>query len=373
MLLSTTMLAAAAGEPWVYFGTYTSGASEGIYVSRFHPATGQLTEPQLVARIKNPSFLAVHPTQKFLYAVSEVGDVQGQASGTITAYAMDRRTGALTALNTQLSGGTFPCHVSVDATGQCALVANYGSGSFTAFPIQSDGRLLAAGTTIQHQGAGVNPQRQAGPHAHFIAPDRDNRFAFACDLGLDQIAVYRLEANPARLTAHTPSGVTVAPGAGVRHLAIHPDGRWIYAVNEMALTVGMFAYDAAAGTLTARQTLSTVPADAAPTRHDSAAAIALSPNGKFLYVSNRGRDDLAIFAVDSVSGGLTHLQNVSTQGKTPRHFAIHPAGRWLLMENQDSGTVIVFALDADTGKLQSRVQTIHLAAPSCAVWVSGAD
>lgn len=360
----------SAQEQWVYFGTYTGGGSEGIYVARFDPATGQLTPPKLAAKIKNPSYLAVHPSEKFIYAVSEVGDAQGQAAGALAAYALNRKTGALTLLNEQLSGGTYPCHISVAAQGRCALVANYGSGSFAAFPIQPDGSLAAAGTTIQHHGASVNPHRQAGPHAHFITADPGNRFVLACDLGLDQIAVYRLEAERAQLTANTPAGVFVAPGAGVRHLVCHPNGRWVYAINEMGLTVTMLDYDATAGTLTVRQTLSTVAADYPKSEKDSGAGIALHPNGKFLYVSNRGPNDIAGFAIQPTTGALTPRQRVSTQGKTPRHFAIDPTGQWLLAENQDSATVIVFALDAPSGEIKSSVQTVRITAPICAVFVA---
>src|SRR5688572_10245832 len=192
-LLLLCVLATFANEHFVYFGTYTGGKSKGIYVSRFNAETGKLSEPELVAETKTPSFLAVHPTEKFLYAVGEVNEAQGKRAGAVNAYAIDAKTGKLTALNQQTSGGTGPCHVSVDATGKCVLVANYGSGSITALPIKADGSLGEAATTIQHTGSSVNPKRQTGPHAHFIIPSPDNRFALTCDLGLDKVLVYQLE------------------------------------------------------------------------------------------------------------------------------------------------------------------------------------
>jgi 6-phosphogluconolactonase len=307
----------------VYFGTYTGAKSQGIYVSRFDPATGGLSAPELAATTRNPTFLAVHPGGRCLYAVNEVGD-----AGTVSAFAIDAETGKLTLLNRQGSGGGGPCHLSVDATGRCLLVANYNSGSIAALPIHADGSLGEATTTIQHTGSSVNPARQTGPHAHFICPSPDDRFALNCDLGLDKVFVYRLDADAARLSPGDPPFATVAPGSGPRHLTFSPDGRFVYVINEMGGTINVFSYNAANAALTGVQTISTLPADFSG--KNTAAEIALTPSGKFLYASNRGDDSLAVFAVDRKSGRLTLVEHQSTQGRTPRHFVIDPTGHWLL-------------------------------------------
>ncbi len=369
LLVAFYALAVTASEQWVYFGTYTSGSSKGIYAARFDSGTGKLATPELVAETKNPSFLAVHPTEKFLYAVGEVNSTQGQPAGAVNAYALEAITGKLTPLNQQTSGGTGPCHVSVDATGKCVLVANYGSGSIAALPVQTDGSLGTAATTIQHTGSSVNPKRQAGPHAHFITPSPDNRFALTCDLGLDKVLVYQLDAATAQLPTNNPPDAVVPHGGGPRHLAFHPNGRFVYVINEMALTITTFSYDAKQGALFEAQNVSTVPADYASTEKDSTAEIAVHPSGKFVYGSNRGHNSIAVFSVDAKTGKLTLIQNESTQGKTPRHFAIDPSGRWLLAENQNSDSVVIFAIDAATGKLKPTGQTVTVGSPVCAVFV----
>jgi 6-phosphogluconolactonase len=352
----------SAGGSLVYFGTYTGAKSRGIYVSRFDPANGGLSALELAATTLNPSFLAVHPGGHCLYAVNETGD-----AGTVSAFALDAGTGRLTLLNRQASGGGGPCHLAVDFTGRCLLVANYNSGSIAALPIHADGSLGGATTTIQHTGSSVNPARQAGPHAHFICPSPDDRFALNCDLGLDKVFVYRLDADAAKLSPGDPPFATVAPGSGPRHLAFSPDGRFVYVINEMGGTITVFGYNAANAALTEVQTISTLPADFSGKNTD--AEIALTPSGKFLYASNRGNDSLAVFAVDRNSGRLTLVEHQSTQGRTPRHFVIDPTGRWLLVENQASDSVIVFALDPDTGRLKPTGQTLAIGAPVCAVFV----
>lgn len=368
--------AKAAADYLVYFGTYTGAKSKGIYVSRFDSHSGTISQPELAVETKNPSFLAVPPSEKFLYAVGEVNDVQGKSAGAVNAYALDAQSGKLTALNQQTSGGTGPCHISVDATGKCALVANYGSGSIAALPINADGSLGAAATIIQHSGSSVDPKRQAGPHAHFITPSPNNRFVLACDLGLDQVLFYKLDAARARLTTNRPPSAVVPPGSGPRHLAFHPNGKFVYVINEISLTVTVFGYSAGRGAVRQEsgafaeiQNVSTVPADYVITGKDSTAEIAVHPSGNFVYGSNRGHNSIAVFAVDANTGKLTLIQNEPTQGKAPRHFALDPSGRWLLAENQNSDSVVVFAIDAATGKLKPTGQTISIGSPVCAVFV----
>jgi 6-phosphogluconolactonase len=357
-----------AGESLVYFGTYTGAKSKGIYISRFDSVTGQLSAPELVAETKNPTFLAVAPGGNFLYAVSEVDAIGGQRTGAVDAFALDAKTGKLTPLNRQLSGGSGPCHIAVDATGKCLLVANYGGGSIAALPINADGSLGEAVTKIQHTGSSVNTNRQAGPHAHFILPSPDNRFVLNCDLGLDKIFINHFDANAAMLNGSLSDFATVAPGSGPRHLIFSGDSKFVYVINEMAGTITVFSYAATNAAMTEVETISTLPAGFSGKNTD--AEIALHPSDKFLYASNRGHDSIAVFTVDQPTGKLTFVEHQSTQGRTPRHFVIDPTGRWLLAENQASDSVVVFGIDADTGKLKPTEQSISIGSPVCAVFVA---
>jgi 6-phosphogluconolactonase len=359
--------AGSAEKSLVYFGTYTGAKSKGIYVSRFDSNIGKLSAPELAAETINPTFLAVAPGGKFLYTVNEVDEISGKPGGAVSAFARDASTGKLTLLNQQDSGGSGPCHISADATGKCLLVANYGSGSVAALPIYADGSLGEATTVLQHTGSGANPSRQAGPHAHFILPSPDNRFTLDCDLGLDKIFINHLDANTGKLTASEPPFATVAPGSGPRHLVFSPDGRFVYLINEMGGTITVFSYADTNAAMTEVQTTSTLPKDFSG--KNTAAEIAVHPNGKFLYASNRGHDSIAVFAVNPQTGQLTFVEHQSTMGRAPRHFAIDPTGRWLLAENQASSSVVVFAIDSDTGKLKPTGQTVAIGSPVCAVFV----
>ena len=367
LLLSVVLPASVpAREFLVYFGTYTGGNSKGIYVARFDSENGNLTEPELEAETRNPSFLAVHPNERFLYAVGELNEFQGKRAGAVSAFSLDAKTGRLTLLNQQPSGGLGPCHLSLDSKGRCILVANYGSGSIASLPVQKDGRLGEAVSTIQHAGSSVNPQRQAGPHAHHIIVDRGDRHALVCDLGLDKVLVYRLDTKYAKLVPNDPPFAPVAPGAGPRHLAFSPNGKLAYVISEMASTITAFAYDARRGAMTEFQTVSTLPENF--TGNSSCAEIQVHPSGKFVYGSNRGHDSIAVFAVDKESGKLTLVEHQSTLGKTPRHFAIDPTGRWLLAENQGSDSVVVLEIDPKTGRLRVTGRTISVGSPVCAVF-----
>ena len=366
--------AARAAEPpagqFVWFGTYTGGPakSEGIYVSRFDSVTGKLTAPVLAAAAKNPSFLAVHPTLPVMYAVSEVANADGKPTGAVISLAIDEATGTLAAKNHQSSGGGGPCHVSVDRTGQVALAANYGGGSVICLGLAADGSLEpvvpgAPGGFIQHEGKGPNPQRQEGPHGHSINPSADGRFAVACDLGADKVFVHALDVAKATLAPHGFGRGT--PGAGPRHFAFHPGGRYGYAVNELDMTVTAFAFDLQAGTLTEFLTLSTLPADVTDTKGFSTAEIVAHPSGKFLYASNRGHDSIAMYAIDQGTGRLTFLGAEPIRGKTPRNFVIDPTGKFLLAAGQNSHTVTVFAIDGETGTLSFTGQSLDVPSPVC--------
>lgn len=358
---------AAEKELLAYIGTYTGAKSKGIYMARFDAATGKLSAPELAAETKNPSFLAIHPNRRFLYAVGEISNFGDQKAGAVSAFGIEAHTGKLTLLNQQPSGGTGPCHLCVDATGKSVLVANYGSGSFAALPIQEDGRLAQANATIQDHGSSVNPQRQSGPHAHFITTDPGNHFALACDLGLDKIFVYRLNTDiPGSLpvlVANDPPWVSVQPGSGPRHLAFHPNGRYVYLVDEMGWTLKAFSYDARRGALEELQSVSTVLEKF--TGQNLAAEVQVHPSGKFVYASNRGDDSIALFRVDGGSGRLSFVEHQACGGKTPRHFVIDPSGKWMLVENQESDNIVVFRIDPKTGRLSATGDKVEVGSPIC--------
>lgn len=356
--------AAAEGEELlVYIGTYTRGESEGIYILRMDLASGELAPSGVVRGVVNPSFLAIHPNRRFLYAVTEVGSFAGKRSGAVGAFSIQSDTGHLTLLNRELSGGGGPCHLVVDPTGRNVLVANYGGGSVAALPVRADGRLGPATAFIQHEGSSVNPRRQRGPHAHSINVDTTGRFAFAADLGLDEVLVYRLDAIRGTLTPHDPPAAPVEPGSGPRHFALHPGGRFAYVINEMSSTVTAFAYDPRRGVLETLQTISTLPSGFEGT--NSTAEVQVAPSGRFLYGSNRGHDSIAVFAIDAVKGTLTHVENEPTQGKTPRNFGIDPTGTYLLAGNQGSDTVVVFRIDPGTGELEATGHSARVPTPVC--------
>jgi 6-phosphogluconolactonase len=256
----------------------------------------------------------------------------------------------------------------VDATGKTLLVANYGGGSIAALPIHADGSLGEATSFIQHTGSSVNTNRQTAPHAHSIYPTPDNRFALNCDLGLDKVFAYRLDAKTAKLTEGKPPFATVAPGSGPRHLVFSGDGKFVYVINEMGGTITVFSYNARTAAMTQVQTISTLPKDFSGMNTD--AEVVLHPSGKFLYASNRGHDSIALFSVDQKTGMLTFVEHQSVLGKKPRHFTVDPSGHWLIAENQDSDSVVVFAIDTDTGKLKPTGQTLSIGSPVCAVFVS---
>lgn len=382
LLTLTTLSFAAGGGGWagaaepapapasapaayhVYFGTYTGGKSRGIYASRLDVASGQLTPPALVAETRSPSFLAFNPAGTHLYAVGELDDFGGKKEGAVGAWTVDPATGGLKALNQQSSGGAHPCHLTVDRTGRWVLVANYSGGNVAVLPIQPDGSLGAATCVIQHFGWSKNPQRQGEPHAHSINLDAANRFAVAADLGIDKLLVYAFDAGRGVLTPADPAFVLAEPGSGPRHFAFHPDGRQAFAINELLQTVSSFKYDAKTGELQPLTTVSTLPGGVA-VPGNSTAEVAVHPNGKFVYGSNRGHDSIAVFEIGRGGRRLTLLENTPTQGKTPRNFGIDPTGRWLLAANQDSDSVVVFEIDAKTGRLRSTGRQVEVGRPVC--------
>ncbi|MGE4183305.1 MAG: lactonase family protein [Limisphaerales bacterium] len=357
-----------ADDFWVFFGTYTGAKSQGIYASRFDAATGTLGEPILAATSPNPSFLAMHPSGKFLYAVNEVGEFRGQKGGSVTAFSVDSHTGSLTRLNEQPSHGAAPCHLVVDKTGRRVLVANYNGGNVASIPVESDGSLgVGNHVVVAHEGWSVNPQRQAGPHAHSINLDSANRFAVAADLGIDKLMVYRFDASSGALEPNDVPAVRLPAGSGPRHFAFRPNQRNAYVINEMLSTVAAFRYDAKSGEFTWIDSYKTLPegSDA----WNSTAHIEVHPSGKFVYGSNRGHDSIVVFSADR-RGRLTWVENEPTQGKTPRNFGVDPTGRWLLAANQNSDSVVVFRVDAKTGALEPTGGKIEVGAPVCVKYLA---
>jgi 6-phosphogluconolactonase len=334
---------------FVYVGPYTGPKSRGIYVYKFESATGKLTPLALAAESTNPSFLAVHPNHRFLYAANEIGNFEGQKSGSISAFAMDRKTGKLTLLNEVASRGVDPCYVTVDKTGKYVLVANYSSGSVATFPILADGRLGQASSFVQHTGHSIDPQRQEGPHAHCILPSPDNRFVVAADLGADRVVVYRFDPIRGKLTPNNPPYAEVKAGSGPRHLAFHPNGKFLYVNSEMGNIVTVFSYDAGHGMLKELQTITTLPKNFRG--QSTTAEIAVHPSGRFLYCSNRGHDSIAVYTIDPTKGTLTPVEIVSSGGKEPRNFELDPSGHYLISANQNSDNLAVFHLDVKTGRL----------------------
>jgi 6-phosphogluconolactonase len=346
----------------VYVGTYTDHGSKGIYAYRFDSSTGKMTSLGLAAETTEPSFLAVDPSGRFLYAVNETETYNGQPTGAVSAFATQPDAGKLSLLNQVSSQGTDPAHITLDRTGKYALVANYTSGSVAVFALLKDGRLGEVTSFVQHKGSSVNPERQKGPHAHAIALSPDNRFAVVADLGLDQLLVYSFDAAKGTLGTQ-PQIVKASPGAGPRHLVFSTDGRFLYMLNEMQSSVISYSYDAASGALHELQTISSLPKGFSG--ENTAAEIEIDPSGKFVFASNRGDDSIAVFAIESRTGMLTHVETDSTGGKTPRNFAIDPTGSWLLAADQDSDNIVVFRIDQKTGHLSPTGNPLQVTSPVC--------
>jgi len=349
------------GKYLVYIGTYTQGESKGIYAYRFDAETGQSTSLGLAAATTNPSFLVIHPNHRFLYAVNEVADYDGKASGGVSAFVIDQQTGKLTLANEVASLGADPCYVSLDNAGKYVLVANYTGGSVAVFPVMENGGLGKASAFVQHSGSSVNPRRQEGPHAHWIGVSPDNRFAIAADLGLDELIVYPFEAHQGTLAPNHHQWAKLVPGAGPRHFVFHPNGKFAYVIDELYSTIAEFSYDAAKGSLHELQTVSALPKDFGG--YNDAAELQVHPTGKFLYASNRGHDSIAVFAIDAATGALTPVEYVATQGKTPRNFAIDPTGSYLFAANQDSNNIVIFRIDPQTGRLTPTGQVLEAPSP----------
>jgi 6-phosphogluconolactonase len=357
----------AAREKYLFYvGTYTDHGSKGIYAYRFDSATGESTSLGLASETAAPSFLAIVPSGRFLYAVNEISQFNGQPTGAVSALAIRPTTAKLALLNQVPSRGAGPAHIALDRSGKYALVSNYDAGSVAVFPVLQDGRLGEATAFVQHRGSSVNKERQEGPHAHAAAFSPDNRFVIVADLGLDQLLVYRFNAAAGTLGSD-PQIVRAVPGAGPRHLVFDAAGRHLYVINEMQSTVVTYDFDAANGTLSELQVLSALPKGFA--RTSEAAEIEMHSSGKFIFASNRGDDSIAVFAVNAKDGTLTPVEIDSTGGKTPRNFVLDPTGGWLLAANQDSDDIVVFRVDPSSGHLTRSGAELHVPSPVCVRFV----
>jgi 6-phosphogluconolactonase len=361
-------------ELLVYVGTYTEkilfgtgqifeGRGEGIHIYKIDPATGSWQSYDKAEGIANPSYLTFHPRRNFLYAVNELKEYEGEATGTLSAFALDPESGRLRFVNKVATHGTDPCHVTVDRTGNYALVANFSSGSVAVLPIRDDGGLEEASDVIRHAGSGPDPVRQSGPHAHSLTLDASNRFAYVPDLGLDRLMIYRFDAQRGRLTAHEQPWLETRPGAGPRHFVFHPAYCYAYLINELDSTVMSLGYDRQRGTVQAVQTVPALPQDFKGS--STCADIRVDPSGNFLYGSNRGHDSIVIYRIDGASGELTLVGHQSSGGKTPRNFTIDPTGTFLFAANQDTDNIVHFAIEPNTGRLRPNGQVTPAPTPVC--------
>jgi 6-phosphogluconolactonase len=340
----------------IYLGTYTGPLSKGIYRCTLDGDTGQLSEPVCIAEVKNPSFLALSPDGRFLYAALDAA---------VAAYSIGTN-GTVTALNQQPSGGQGCCHVWVDASGKNVLVANYGSGTLAAFPVLAGGSLAPCSALIQHTGTGPNPRRQEKAHAHSIYTDPSNRFVYSCDLGIDEVKIYRFDATSGTFLPADPSSGQVPPGGGPRHLAFYRDN-FAYVCNEMGLSVTAFQRDTLTGALSAIETVPTLPPET-PTAGASTAEIFAHPTGPWLYVSNRGPNTITSYTIGA-DGKLTWLEQTPTPNE-PRGFGLSPDGQWLVVGGQKDNMVQAFRVDVTTGKLTPIEQRVQVGAPVSVLFAS---
>ena len=349
----------------VFLGTYTKGESKGIYSCRFDDATGVLSDLRLAAETPSPSFLALHTTGKFLYAVNETESFEGTASGSVTAYRItDSDRGTLEKLNTVSSHGAHPCHLVVTPESESIIIANYTGSTVTAIEILDDGSLGKPLNKIVHEGSSILKPRQSEPHPHAVNLDPANKFVFVSDLGMDQIICYELEKG-GRLSE--PRGSTaVSPGAGPRHFAFHPKGSFGYLLNEISRTITAFRYDQPSGRLVEIQTISTVPDGWS---RGSTAEIFVHPGGRFLYASNRGHDSIACFHIHQGCGKLSLVDIEKTGGRTPRNFNLDPSGKWIIAANQSSGDLHVLAINQKTGALDPAGGRLEIPNPVCVVFL----
>jgi 6-phosphogluconolactonase len=369
LLMSTGQLCFAK-HYLMYVGTYTNKGSKGIYVYRYDSDSGKVQDLGLAAQTENPSFLVADSAGKHLYAVNESQKYKDEASGAVTGFSIDRKSGKLMSLNQVLSHGADPCYISFDRSGKYVLVANYTGGTVAVFPVAGDGKLGEASSVMEDQGPlGPNHERQERSHAHWIEASAGNRFAYVADLGLDRVLIYKFDAGKGTLSRGEPAdsfSAVLEPGTGPRHVAFSKDGKFMYALAEMDSSVTVFANDNEK--FRSIQKISALPAGFSG--KNDAAEIVMHPSGNFLYTSNRGDDSIAVFAVDHASGKLTFVERTPSGGKTPRNFAVDPEGTHLFAANEETGNVVEFAIDGASGKLTSKGEVAKVASAVCVVFVA---
>lgn len=352
----------------LFAGTQTveGSTSHGIYGYRWEPESGELQAAGLAAESDNPTFLAIDPDAQYLYAANEIASFEAQASGAVSAFAIDHDAAKLKAINKVLSLGTGTCHVTVDHLGRAAFCANYSGGSATSFVLSYNGQISDPVSHFQYSGHGPNKERQEAPHAHRVTVSPDNRFLLVNDLGLDCIHLYHLDDKNAKLTPNQPRQWTATPGSGPRALRFHPNGRFAYCVHELVSQVEVLEWDREKGTLQSVQKVSLIPDG----YHGLTRGcdIVITRDGHYAYAANRDYDCLVSFAVDAKDGRLTLLARGSCGGKIPRHLALDPTERWVLVANEQSDLIAVFARDEKTGKLAESGKSFPISKPQCLVF-----
>ena len=351
-------------NPLVYAGCYSPRGESGkdtIFVYHLNMETGELVLDSSVYGGENASYLAISPDNHLMIAVNELMTFEGQTGGGVAALAIDPLAGRLTLLNQQKTHGGLPCYASIDASQRVAIVSNYVGGNVALFPIHEDGTLGQAADIVQHTGSSVHPDRQKTPYAHSVIIDPTNRFAIVSDLGIDKVMVYKIDFENLKLVFH--SHVVVQSGAGPRHFAFHPNGRWAYVIHELDSYITAFSFDADAGSLSIIQTVPTMPSDFEGS--NTSADIHVSPSGRFVYGSNRGHDSIAVFSVDDTNGQLTFVERHSSGGQVPRNFVIDSTGEFLLAANQETGNIVSFRLDQHTGKMTETGHSVTVFKPVC--------
>ena len=358
----------------VYVGTYTEpirfgtgkvliGKGEGIYLLELDLYSGKLKHLKTFSKIINPSYLAINKKSRYLYAVNELKEYCGEASGSVSAFTITKSSGALTHINTRPTGGTDPCHVEIDSAGTHIYVSNFMSGSVCVFPLDPNGSIKESSQFIQHKGKSIDPIRQAGPHAHSLVFSPDEQYAFVPDLGLDKLMIYRVDPKTHTLHEREVLSFEVKPGAGPRHCTFDAGGKFCYLINELDSTILVLSYDQQAGFFTELQCVSSLP-DGYQAPGNTCADIHIAPDGRYLYGSNRGHDSVIIYKVDQKTGMLSFVDCPSCGGKTPRKFTIDPSGKFLLCANQDSDEIVVFSIEKDSGLLNGESR-IAIPTPVC--------
>ena len=347
---------------YLYVGAYTQGEDEGITIYKFDATDGDLQYISTTTGVSNPSYMVIHPKKKLLIAVNETGQFNGEESGSVSSFAISM-DGSLKQLSQVASGGGSPCYVSIDKSGDWAFVSNYGGGNVSMFPIEKDGTLKPYSELMQHIGTGVLKGRQSKPFAHSVILDPKDDFALVADLGLDKVISYKLDKKNGKLESTEESNLKLADGSGPRHLTFHPNKKLAFIISELTSTISSCTYNANLGKLTLIETVNALPAGF--NGESYCADIHVSPNGKFLYGSNRGHDSIVIYQIDQKTGNLTYVDHHSVNGSWPRNFMIDPSGKFLLVANQKSNNIVVFKIDSETGKLRANGVEVEISKPVC--------